>query len=177
MATTTVSMRIAFTDLAAYNSGCLRFQWVDLSDFSDLDSFTAHCAELLVEWGAEEFFITDHEGFPAAVSEYASLSGLWDQYAVIADCERSYPTLAAHGIAGTWLSEYQHLTLAEFLDCVIAVADSISDYAYTLASELYCLDSCTWASYFDHEQFAYDLQISGDYNFIEFEGGVVVVQN
>jgi len=62
-------MKIYITDLAAYNNGTLRGEWVSLPmDSDELETTKA-------KYG-EEIFISDFEGFPFDVKEYSSAQEL-----------------------------------------------------------------------------------------------------
>ena len=71
-------MRIAITDLKDYNEGILRFEWLDLEEYSSVDEISEFISKFLqkrsVETGElhEEWFVTDYEEF-VNLGEYPDL--------------------------------------------------------------------------------------------------------
>lgn len=165
-----MSPRIYVADLAAYNAGILHGVWIELEDKS-VDDVSAEVGEMLAVGTSryayqtlsnnhEEWAIHDYEGFgPLEISEYEGFARLVD----LAEGINEHGEAFAHFVSHFGLPS--DVALTEFDDAYIGDT-SVRDYAYDLADELMDSEQLPQDSilrrYFDYDQFARDLELSGD---------------
>lgn len=164
----TEESRIYVADLAEYNNGNLRGEWLTVTDFADVEDLKAHIAAFLAERGHEEYAIHDYETLPSGLGEYPDLDTVWaiaklidqhDAVAVIAFCDHF--DFSAEDLGEKFTESY----CGHFDDGLVG-------YAYQLIDECYDLEKTmgNLACYFDYEAFARDLELNGKY--FESEGHV-----
>lgn len=166
--------RIYVADLAAYNEGTLRGEWIDITaetTVEDLrEAVQAMLDRAMGEHVAEEYAIHDHEGFFGyEVHEYESLETVVRVGAFVAE----------HGeIGAKLLSRGQDVDEAErFLEEQYAgVGDSLSDWVFEHLNETGEIDQIPerWHGYLDLDGYANDLELGGDIFTIEVDGRVHV---
>ena len=151
--------------LAAYNSGHLHGEWVDVSDLLE-DDIAKEARRILAESpapDAEEHFIADTSGFAGLIGEHSSFASV----------VRCVELLDEHGadVVTAFNDCFGEDDLDEIADALDAGAywgrwDSEQDFAEDLVESTGMLRDCdqSIARYFDYEAFARDLFID-DYVF------------
>ena len=151
MKTITTLLSVFVTDLAAYNEGILRGEWLDLPcSEDDLND----CIERVTLGEDHEIFITDFESdLGIKVSEYENIYELNETLGDID--ENDYELIAAYLEAvSNDLSE----AIENAPDCVLYGADSLVDLAYEFVEEgLFGDIPESIANYIDYEAIARDL--------------------
>lgn len=161
--------RIYVADLAAYNAGILHGRWITLEGKS-VDDVNDEVQAILAEgtrlYGHEtlsvheEWAIHDYDEFgPIRLSEWEC----FETVVVLAE------GIAEHGEAFAEFVSHFGVdaidALSQFDDAYIGET-SLVNYAYDLADELMDAEGLSQDStarrYFNYDQFAYDLRISGD---------------
>jgi antirestriction protein len=150
---------------AKYNAGSIAGKWMDLSEYTDYDSFVAACIQLHKNEADPEFMIQDYEGFPKALYYESGLPSkerfeLIKQISELSEDESE---------ALTVFSDYEEREDAElietFRDRYQGKWETRKDFAENLAEECGYYDILEKASipvaYFDAEAFARDLFMDG----------------
>jgi len=148
--------------LAAYNSGRLHGEWVEIPD--DAEELRAEIKRVLnksPEPMADEWAFMDYEYVPSTFGENPDLQELCD-YASLYN---------AHGEAVTGFIEIFGLgNLDEFADYYVGCYDSFDDFAYEDADEVIACNSSEGSEflqrYFDYEAYSRDLS----YDFSHWDG-------
>lgn len=65
--------RIYVGTYAKYNNGTLQGEWVNLSDFYDLDGFKEHCVEIHEDEEEPEYMFQDWENIPDSLIDESNL--------------------------------------------------------------------------------------------------------
>ena len=150
--TNTNTARVYVGTYAKYNSGSIQGAWVDLDDYTDMDSFIDACNELHSDEGDPELMFQDYEGFPASYYGESGIDGAVFEWLAMDDEEREM--LAAYR---------EHIsedgTLEDARDAYCGHYSTKLDYAYEFIEITGMLDGVpdTIAQYFDYESFARDL--------------------
>jgi antirestriction protein len=180
--------RIYVADLAAYNSGRLVGQWIDLEDGSDLDhdEFVLWLAavidsEILLP-GHEEWAIHDYEGFgPITVGEYDSLDTIASHVERMGDDPaKFFAYIDAMGtycadqydpdtVDGPYASEEAYAD--EWLENTIGTVDVVE-----WARENGMPEALTYGLRFDTEAFIYALRCNTAITFGTYDGAVYAVE-
>ena len=165
---------IYIADLAAYNAGMLRGEWIEVEPYPE-DRLTAdRISELLEEWDAEEYAVHDHQGFPPGfVTEHPNLEALefWAEL-VEHDEELAWAYSAiiddAHGLdPWEWKQDMQ--------DRFLGSADSATDYAAELVETSgYIQEDLPWWIAVDYTATARNLALHNSEIFIRVKGTVYV---
>jgi antirestriction protein len=174
--------KIYVADLAAYNAGHLRGQWVYLPDYADVDELMNKINCLLGEWDrdlldgmtgpVEEYAIHDYEGLPGTLyDEYLGRAGLRRLlfYVDLLDTARS------HGAAREFveIARDRGLQSEEWADAFHqsyrGTFDSAEEWAYQYIDSTGQLDDMpdNLRYYFDYESFARDVRLGGDMDFVQ----------
>lgn len=157
----TESLRIYVACLAAYNSGILHGEWIDVSqDVGDIwDGINAMLSASPVA-GAEEWAIHDYEGFgELRLSEYEGVERVQALAAFIEE----------HGTLGSAVLAYVCGDLEEAesaMENYSGCCKSLADYAQELTEETSEIPAHL-ASYIDYERMGHDMEINGDLFTIE----------
>lgn len=89
-------------------------------------------------------------------------------------------------IVATIINEYDLIEYHDIEDIVeivervfVGIYENKTDYAYELLQEIHPETGRNklLLQYFDYDAFARDLELSGDINFIFYEGGYIVIDN
>lgn len=143
-----------------YNEGSLQGQWMDLSDFTDINEFYNACQQLHADEKDPEYMFQDYENIPenligeSWISEnifeiIQSLSALGEQQeAFLIWCNNGH-----HEISGQ--------DIDELLSSYIGTYENDEDFARELIEEREDLSEFA-KRYFDYEAYARDL-FYGDY--------------
>jgi antirestriction protein len=166
--------RIYVADLAAYNTGTLRGEWIDAAQspeeiHEEIQAMLAGSPEPV----AEEWAIHDYEGFgDLKLSEYES----------IADVSRLAQLIEEYGevFAGV-VSNFGGVSDLDAAEQAMkenyqGAHNSLDDWAYEFAKETVGEDALgPYASYIDWERVGHDAELSGDIFTIETGDGRVHV--
>ncbi|MER7208513.1 antirestriction protein ArdA [Streptosporangium sp. NPDC000239] len=125
-----------FWNLSAYVGGHLIGGWVDLDDHSDADEFKAKVFE--VTKGAEEIILGDYESdYGISVSEYPDLDRIWETHEALCEIAESDRDAFSDYLAHIGGMENLDEALSKWQDAYCGRYDSIEDYAWHMADELY----------------------------------------
>lgn len=146
-----------------YNSGSLKGEWVDLTDFADEEEFMNYCHELHADDGDPEIMFQDYQNFPEAWYHESSVDfdKIMEWYNLPDDEKQAVEE---------YLDEvYTEDDIQTILDNLIGRM-SIEDYAYECLEEgiLGNLDY-----YFDYKKFARDCELDGSFDpeeYPEYDG-------
>lgn len=174
---TTTTPRIYVACLAAYNAGRLHGRWIDANQ--DADAIRDEIAEMLAASpdfdGSEEWAIHDHEGL-GDISEHEDIDRVAAIAAAIDQAGDDAPALLA------WLDAEHGRDPDDFEDVFRGAWDSLADYAESLWDEMgYDADKASggswWhpARYVDWERMGRDLELSGDVETHQADGGRIYV--
>lgn len=138
--------RIYVGTYAKYNNGSLQGEWVELSDFSDLDDFMERCAEIHEDEEAPEYmFQAWEETFFGLRDELDRLNdkekgAFW----VWADGNSSQLTQDAYSLVKSFQSDYigSYASREDFAEELAKMENALSDFAL---------------NYFDFSKYADDL--------------------
>ncbi len=161
-------MRVFITDLAAYNQGHLIGEWVELPS-EDINADIARVltnGALACESGEihEEYFVTDYEGFPFAVSEHVDLEELNQQAEDLNNYDDEQLTaielMIDNGLVCDLDGAIEHLD-----DMRNTNESSMEDVAIEYVDSCGLLDNMpeNLRYYFDYESLGRDMEIEGSY--------------
>ncbi|OZA05772.1 MAG: hypothetical protein B7X95_05285 [Methylophilaceae bacterium 17-44-8] len=138
---------------AKYNNGSIKGAWLDLTDYSDYETFLEACSELHSDEIEPEFMFQDYEGFPKEFYSESSIDLRVFEYIDLDDNDREIVDafLDCFGDCAGDLFEASQ-------DAYIGEHDSDSDFAYEMVQSCYNLEE-PLASYFDYDKFARDLMV------------------
>lgn len=163
-------MKIAITDLKDYVEAILRFEWLDLEQYSTADEIGDFIKGFLDERSKEtnqlheEWFVTDYEEF-VNLGEYPSLEEMEKAISL----SKQYGWQAVAGYYGG------NQEFDGFEEAYNGIYDSEEDFAYEIAHEIYSENELGPLDlYIDWERYARDLFI-GDYFSEDVEGGQIAV--
>lgn len=140
MTTSTTTARLYVGTYAKYNSGSIAGQWLDLSDYSDRDSFLEACAELHSDETDPELMFQDFEGFPRCwYSESSAPPEILWEWLELSEHEQEAFGLYANNVGGD-------TSIEDFQDAYRGTADSEADFCENLADELGAVsgDNASW---------------------------------
>lgn len=173
-----ISPRIYVASLSDYNNGILHGEWLDAdSDPDELNSAIQTILDHSPTGQAEEFAILDFEGFgPWRMGEYESIA----MVTTVAQGMAEYGPAFAHWVRVIEATEPD--ALSGFEDSYLGHWNSVEEYAEELLTgsgmtvddlvpEAY--SSYVWI---DYEGFARDLELSGDVETSEGDGGVYIFE-
>lgn len=160
--------------LASYNSGIIHGEWVDLSDYYDLDELQEKVNAILKSspCQGEEYDIQDYEGFGDLFKGdyYPSLSKAWAIHETLLEVENE-------GIdEDLFLDFVSHLgeeiessLIVKFQDSYNGGYDSLEDYAEQLLEDCGDISSIpkNLRYYIDFERYGKDMEMNGDIFTIE----------
>jgi antirestriction protein len=135
-----------------YNNGSIQGAWIDLTDYTDSESFYQACAELHADEQDPEFMFQDFKGFPKDLySESGNVDAIYEYIDFLNETHLSQEAVDA----GLWLG----IPLDKLEDAYYGQFDSDTDLAYEFIESTGLLqgvpDSIT--NYFDYEAFGRDL--------------------
>jgi antirestriction protein len=174
---TTPSPRIYVASLSDYNNGRLHGVWIDATlDDDEINQAVTEMLSKSSEPYAEEYAVHSYEGFgPLHLHEYEPL----------ASCARIARGIKERGPAFAHFAsvrEPEEVDLDAFDESYVGHYESLEAYAEELLNETGLYQSLEkavpdWLAYVkvDVEQFAYDLELSGDVTTSESgDGGVFI---
>jgi len=149
-------MKIAVTDLKDYNEGILRFEWLDLEEYSTAEEIVCFIEKFLQKRSKEtgelheEWFISDYEEF-VNLGEYPSLE----------DIEKAVMLSKTHGWEAVKAYYESFQELDRFEEAYLGVWDSEENFAYDTAHDIYTEEQLgPLEPYIDWERYARDLFIN-----------------
>ena len=153
--------KIYVSTYAKYNQGNLTGQWIDLVNYTDLDSFLEACRELHADESDPEFMFQYFEGFPRAFYSESSLDERVFEYVTLADSYKDMWGAYLEGVDST----------ADFdtaIDRFYGSFESDTDLAYDYVASTGLLSDSpeNLQQYFDYEAFGRDLA----YDFYSYNG-------
>lgn len=155
---------------AKYNSGSIQGEWVDLTDFSDAESFLEYCKELHSDEEDPEFMFQDYENFPESYySESMSESELDTLFEFINLDDDDKKMLEMYIDA----TGYADATLSDAQDKFMGTADSGADFAERMAEDYGEIpkDMPSWIC-IDWEA-SWNCNLRHDYNYTTDEDGTM----
>ena len=153
---------IYVADLADYNAGILRGQWIEIEVDTEIDDIQGEIATMLAIKGHEEYAVHDYNNLPhGGLGEYPDLE-------VVIEIARAVREHSYKLIDG-YLSLFGVEGLPNLEDRFLGVYASVEDYAYEYMDSCYNLDKMmgNLATYFDYKAFARDLELGGDISTVE----------
>ena len=158
--------------LASYNSGIIHGEWLDLSDYYDMDELQDKVNEILKSspCQGEEYDIQDYEGFGDLFKGESSLSKAWAIHETLIEVEKEgidedlfLEFVSHHG------EELDASIIEKFQDSYQGRFDSLEDYGENIANECGYLSEVPkiLRYYIDFERYAKDMELSGDIFTIE----------
>ena len=164
--------RIYVADLAAYNSGTLRGEWIDATQ--DPEDIKAEIQTMLAkspEPGAEEWAIHDYEGFgELRLSEFEDIDSVSRVAKLIEEHGDVFPAVIAHFGGTRYLDEAEEAMTEKYYGTYKSLADWAESYAEDTGIE--CGEP--WKNYIDFERWANDAEMGGDIFTIETTEGVAI---
>jgi antirestriction protein len=167
--------RIYVADLASYNAGRLRGEWIELDRDTTVEDLQASIHALLERCSsgghvAEEYAIHDHENFCGyELDEYEHPETVVKVAAFVAEHGQLGARLLNHSYD---IDEARHVLEEQYA----GTGDSLADWASEFLEESGQLEEVPerWRPYLDLEQYAHDLELGGDIFTIDIDGGVHV---
>ena len=163
-------MKIAITDLKDYVEGILRYEWLDLGQYSTAAQISDFIEEFLGKRSKEtqelheEWFVTDYEEF-VNMGEYPNLE----------DIEKAVSLGKQHGWEAVSAYYGMNGNLDDFEEAYNGIYDSEEDFAYEIAHEIYSEEDLGQLEmYIDWEKYTRDLFIN-DYFGCDLQDCKVVV--
>jgi len=171
---TTETPRIYVANLAAYNNGQLRGEWMDLDDVTDADDLRERIAKMIdCTGGGEEWAIHDYEHIPDGYGEYPDLEKLIELRDAIREHGAELVTAYVNNVGA------HYADFSCFADSYLGTYASKEDWAHE-SLEGYQIDKllgAELAGYFDYESYADDQELSGYVTFYDVSDGVAVFSN
>ena len=168
-------MKIYIACLAAYNSGCLHGNWIDVhGDAEEMEKEAQKVIKTSPVPDAEEWAIHDYDDFPN-MGEYVGL----DKIAEVADMilESEFDASVVKAVIDNYSNDMDAAQRA--LEDNRGVWDSFQQYAEDFADEMLACHkdpAIEWIKqYFDYEQYARTLV--HDYTVIDVPKGVFIAPN
>lgn len=150
MQQSTDTIQVYVGTYAKYNNGSIQGKWLDLTDYSDKESFLEACAELHNDEVDPEFMYQDYEGFPSEFYSEADLdSGLWD-WLGMSDVDRE--------LLAAFIDCFGDGSLEDAQNAYVGTYKDDEDFAYETVESCYNLEE-PLAFYFDYERYARDLMV------------------
>lgn len=155
-----------------YNSGSIKGDWLELSEFANKDEFIQACIELHKDEHDPELMFQDWEDIPSHfIGESHLDEKVWD-WMELSPEEKS--TVAIY------MDEVDHnAPFQEALDCYEGEFESEEDWAMEFWDYTGMLDEIPKfaQNYIDYEQFARDARLGGDMSFVRKGHKVRVFRN
>jgi len=161
------NLSIYVADIAAYNAGTLRGEWLDVSGF-DKSDLRSSIDDLLSKWEAEEWGFFDFEGFPYNFGEYESL----DNIAAYIQAVETYE----HPVVNAYLNFFDINELEMLCERYLGEFESDTDFVHYWLEETGELQSVNESlrSYFDAEAWLRDAVLNGTFNYLRVGGKTYV---
>ena len=133
--------RIYVGTYAKYNNGSLQGEWVELSDFYDLDGFMERCAEIHEDEEEPEYMFQAWEEIPDTLIDEGHLE---ENFFELRDGNNAQLTQDAYSLVKSFQSDYigNYASKEDFAEELAKMENELSDFAL---------------SYFDFSKYADDL--------------------
>lgn len=138
-----------------YNNGAIQGAWIDLTDYTDSESFYQACAELHKDESDPEFMFQDFEGFPKDLySESGNIDAIYEYIDFLNETHLSQEVVDA-GLS-------LEIPLDKLEDAYYGQFDSDIDLAHGYVENTGLLQDVPdeVARYFDYEAYGRDLVIN-----------------
>lgn len=151
-----------------YNEGSLFGEWVDLTQFSNIDEFYRYIRKLHKDEKDPEFMFQDWENIPSVfISESYISPAVWDLMNAGVDMDVIF------ALAEYLRNEDDLIKIIENGDFTVYYdVNNDEDLGYEIVDNVYGgvenLGKETLESYFNYDRFGYDLQLNG--TFVPFPG-------
>lgn len=154
---------------AKHNAGSIKGAWLDLEDYSDAEEFISACLKLHSDEPDPELMFQDFEGFPREFySESMIKPGLWE-WLELSEDERNIWAAYQDGVNASGTAEDAKEAFSGIADTKQAFAEQLwDDCGMTEQVPEFA------RSYIDFEAVARDLDLSGDYSFVRYDGQLYV---
>jgi antirestriction protein len=139
-----------------YNSGSIRGQWLNLTDYADREEFLAACADLHKDEHDPEFMFQDHVNIPdGMISESSIEAELWEWLAMNDEDKELLAVYRKH--------VDQSGTLEQARDGFMGTFESEEDWAEDFLEEGGLLNEVpeSLRGYIDYEKYARDASYNG----------------
>lgn len=173
--------------LASYNSGIIHGEWLDLSDYYDLDELTEKVNEILKSSPCEgdEYDIQDYEGFGDLLKGgmYPSIKEAWAIHETLNEVEKEGIDtdlfLEFVSCYGEQIENEDNDLLRKFQDSYQGAYDSLEDYGERIAEDCGYLEQVPECLkfYIDFDRFGNDMERGGDIFTIRNGGNLHVFSN
>lgn len=170
--TSTVTAQLYVGTYAKYNNGSLAGEWVDLTQFNDVDEFTDYIKQLHADEEDPEFMFQDYEGFPECFyAESMGTEGLNKLFEFINMDEDDRKMIEMYADATGY--SIDDISLSKAKDRFHGTADSEADFAERIAEEWGDIpkDFPSWIT-IDWES-SWNCSLRHDYNTAEDEDGTI----
>lgn len=155
------TVEIYVADLAAYNAGHLRGEWLDLGEFSDGAEVIEAIREHLAAWGAEEWAVHDYDA-PEGVAKAYGEDPTEEQLTELCELAEALQTHDAGAVAA-YIYLFGDWSTSCFEDRYYGEYESLQEFAYELVESSGILQNVnrTVAQYFDYEAYGRDALLHG----------------
>ncbi len=161
-------IKIYLTDLAAYNSGYLIGEWIELP--LEENELNEKLQNILKKGGEicnekhEEYFITDYESDILDIEEYSNIYDLNNQAQKLSDLN-DYELKIVKFLLNEGLSNNVEEAIENIENVILYEDQNLEDLAYELVEELYDTKNLPSliSSNIDYKGIARDLEIEGRY--------------
>ncbi len=159
--------RIYVGTYAKYNNGSLKGEWIDLSDYSDLDEFLEYCRKLHKDESDPELMFQAWEEIPSTLISECNLNksffNLRESLEQLDSCESNAFWLWVENVRKN-LSDDSDELIDDFRTAYIGCYSSKEEFATEQLDESSLSEFALL--YFDYEKYADDLFMT-DYNYID----------
>jgi antirestriction protein len=132
--TTTTTPKLYVGTYAKYNNGSIEGEWVDLTQFNDVDEFMQYVNELHKDEEDPEFMFQDFEGFPKSFySESMNADELEKLFEYLNMDEDDRKIIEMYADATGY--SFDDISLSDAQDAFHGTADSEADFAERIAEE------------------------------------------
>mgnify|MGYP002777109876 CR=1 FL=1 len=135
MTKTTTTPQLYCGTYAKYNNGSIQGEWIDLTQFSNADSFLEYCKQLHSDEEDPEFMFQDYEGFPKAFYSESMSSDELEKLIEFVNMDEYDRKMAEMYAEATGYS-IDECTLDKAQDAFHGTADTGADFAEQQAEEL-----------------------------------------
>lgn len=171
--------RIFVGCLASYNEGIIYGEWLDLSDYYDMEELQIKIGDILKSspCQGEEYDIQDYEGFGDLLKGdyYPCLSRVWSIHETLLEVEKEdidvdlfLKFVGCNGDSDQIANEDNFL-LSKFQDRYRGTYESLEDYASDLIEQCGDLENVPkyLRNYIDYQSYGKDMELNGDIFTIE----------
>jgi len=167
-------LKIAITNLAAYNNGVLYFEWLDLDENTQNEDIHS-CVDRVLKKGdelsglsnSEEVFISDYEWSGDeifSIQEYSDIYALRDKILLLAELEE-YQLKSVKFLLDYSIANDLNDAIEKIEDTICFENSTMKDVAEDWLEQCYDLNSMPTiiTSNIDYDSVAYELSMNGEY--------------